>query len=149
MVTISDKNTVINQKIVTATTNGPLMPGEYEFPFKISLPQGLPGSYFHSSGSGKSKSFCKVNYTLTSEIIQNGVSDDSAILGRSICPVFIMHKQRRSPNENVVRFIHNKIKTWYCCNRGESKTSVVLQKDLANMSEKVGVSIVSDWLGSK
>ena len=146
---ISDKRVIVNQKIVAATTTGPLMPGEYEFPFTIILPRGLPGSYFHSSGRGNSKTFCKVSYSLTSEIVQNRVTNDSPVIGRTMCPMFIMQRERKIPRNNEVWFIHNKIKTWLFCNRGEAKTSVVLEKDSVSMSEIIGLSIATNWLESK
>ena len=86
---------------------------------------------------------------LTSEIVQSGVSDSSALLGRSISPVIIMQKQSRAPKENVVQFLQSSIKSWYWCNRGDFKTSFVLQQDLVSMDDKVGVSIVTDWINLK
>ena len=80
--------------------------GTYSFPFDIQLPEDLPGTYIHKSGSG-----VKINEVSSTYLLYCELSDDNEMIGRTQCPLVIMQKPRNNARIEMPVKINKTVKT--------------------------------------
>lgn len=135
------KHAIFDRVDIIQQFDGPFLPlGDYQIPFKFTLPKGIPYSIIYRNLCIKARPKCEVKYFLRA-ILHSGSQRKMSHKQYLIVKELIMP-------ENRLRNIHLKseapLTTWCFFSQGSTKLEVIVDKNVVTPNEKLNVRVKID-----